>query len=410
MIGRKSPPPPEEDQSLRGFDDFELCLGDMLRGERATLGKSLLDVQRELKIKANYIAAIESADATAFETPGFIAGYVRSYARYLGMDPDWAFAKFCEESQFNGAQGLAAEPSFGARPQAAAVSAGAKGRARVSTKDPLIDTRAPFAPSGQSVLAGVEPGALGSVMVLLVLIGGLIYGGWAVLRQVQQVNVVPVDDAPLVVAELDPLSGAGVAAMQGETGSQGEGLDRLYRPEALDVPVLVARDGPISELDPESVGTLARTAAPRLLTQAPDTPLANAMASVEATPTAPSPAAPGDGVRVLADAAPGVELFAVRPAWVRVTGADGSVVFEKILDTGERYTLPRLAQAPQMRAGNSGSVYFIVDGRTFGPAGPGTSVAKGVKLGVEDITSAYAVADMAQDPDLARAVAELAAQ
>jgi septal ring factor EnvC (AmiA/AmiB activator) len=72
-----------------------------MRGERATMGKSLLDVQRELKIKAAYIAAIENADPSAFDTPGFIAGYVRSYARYLNMDPDWAFETFCRESGFS---------------------------------------------------------------------------------------------------------------------------------------------------------------------------------------------------------------------------------------------------------------------------------------------------------------------
>ncbi len=69
-------------------------LGDLMRGERATLGKSLLDVQRELRIKASYIAAIENSDPDAFDTPGFIAGYVRSYARYLNMDPDQAFRLF----------------------------------------------------------------------------------------------------------------------------------------------------------------------------------------------------------------------------------------------------------------------------------------------------------------------------
>lgn len=409
MIGRKSPPPSKEEQSLRGFDDFDLTLGDVLRGERATLGKSLLDVQRELKIKANYIAAIESADASAFETPGFIAGYVRSYARYLGINPDWAFDKFCAESDFSGAKGLAAEASFGPRGTVSPAMKPAAAAAR-TTRDPLIDTKAPFVPQGQSVLAGVEPGALGSVMVLLLLITGLIYGGWVVLRQVQQVNVVPVDEAPVVAAQLDPLSGAMTMSQnmaQGEDGVSAapSALDRLYRPEALDVPVLVARDGPIAELDPESVGTLARTRNPRLLTQAPDTPMA--MASVD---TPASVGEPGDGVRVLADAAPGVELFAVRPAWVRVTAVDGSVVFEKILDAGERYVLPRTAEAPELRAGNSGSVYFLVDGRTFGPAGPGTSVAKGVKLGVDEITGAYAIADLNQDEDLAKAVAALAAE
>src|SRR6056297_4177997 len=90
---------------LKGFDDFELRLGDIMRGERATLGKSLLDVQRELKIKATYIAAIENAEVSAFETPGFIAGYVRSYARYLGLDPEWAFDTFCREAQFGNERG-----------------------------------------------------------------------------------------------------------------------------------------------------------------------------------------------------------------------------------------------------------------------------------------------------------------
>ena len=39
----------------KGFDDYEFRLGDILRGERATLGKSLLDVEKELKIKTNYL-------------------------------------------------------------------------------------------------------------------------------------------------------------------------------------------------------------------------------------------------------------------------------------------------------------------------------------------------------------------
>ena len=112
MIGRRRPPEAAEDNDLpKGFDDFELRLGDVMRGERATLGKSLLDVQRELKIKATYIAAIENADPSAFETPGFIAGYVRSYARYLDMDPEWAYAKFCFEADFETAHGLDAAAS-----------------------------------------------------------------------------------------------------------------------------------------------------------------------------------------------------------------------------------------------------------------------------------------------------------
>jgi hypothetical protein len=66
MIGRWAKPTIPEAQGLMGFDDFDVRLGDLMRGERATLGKSLLDVQRDLKIKASYIAAIENADVSAF--------------------------------------------------------------------------------------------------------------------------------------------------------------------------------------------------------------------------------------------------------------------------------------------------------------------------------------------------------
>ncbi len=94
MTGRETPPSRAEGAGPKSFDDYELTLGDLMRGERATLGKSLLDVQREVKIKAEYLAAIEDADLSAFETPGFISGYVKSYARYLGMNPDWVYRPF----------------------------------------------------------------------------------------------------------------------------------------------------------------------------------------------------------------------------------------------------------------------------------------------------------------------------
>mgnify|MGYP000731024284 FL=1 len=88
------------DEQPKGFDDYQIPLGDILRGERATLGKSLLDVQDHLRIKAKYLSAIEASDASAFETPGFVAGYVRSYARYLGLAADQVFETFCPESGF----------------------------------------------------------------------------------------------------------------------------------------------------------------------------------------------------------------------------------------------------------------------------------------------------------------------
>lgn len=394
MIGRRVSPSTQHESKPKGFDDFELRLGDIMRGERATLAKSLLDVQRELKIKASYIAAIENCDVSAFETPGFVAGYVRSYARYLGMDPEWAFQRFCDEANFTVVHGMSAAASG---PKKSA-------HARPSVfVDPLANPKASFVPQEEAFWSGIQPGAIGSIAVLLILIGGLGYGGWTVLNEVQKVQLAPVDQAPGVIADLDPLSAAGGTAMRqsessevalaarptAETGPRPEAFDRLYRPEALDVPVLVARDGPIAAIDPRTVGALAGLDA-------------TTRAETSANPGDAAPALGETPVQVVAADVPQVELLAVRPAWVRVQSADGTTIFEKILDAGERYALPKLEEPPVLRVGESGALYFAVNGQTYGPAGAQGSVTKNVVLSPEALTAAYALADPSGDADLAK--------
>src|SRR6056297_3993513 len=158
MIGRRFSRNVETDEAdMRGFDAFDLRLGDLMRGERATLGKSLLDVERELKIKANFVAAIENTDPSVFDTPGFIPGYVRSYARYLGMDPDTAFRTFCAESGFSIAHGMSAEASSIRKP--ANAPARRMGR-KTQAEDPLISPNTPFLPANEGFIARLEPGAI----------------------------------------------------------------------------------------------------------------------------------------------------------------------------------------------------------------------------------------------------------
>ncbi|WP_054001654.1 helix-turn-helix domain-containing protein [Shimia sp. SK013] len=386
MIGRRAKRKSEDvEERPKGYDDFDVRLGDMMRGERATMGKSLLDVQRELRIRAAYVAAIENCDPSAFETPGFIAGYVRSYARYLNMDPEDAFGKFCEESGFSTAHGMSAEAST-IRKKEAVVSRG-------PNNDPFAAPNMPFAPAQDSILSRVEPRAIGSSLILVALIAGIGYGGWSVLNEIQRVTLAPVEQAPVVLTDLDPVSSASTNLRDAEDLSQTAGvltppsdaLDRLYRPQALDVPVLVARDAPISQLSPDVLG---------LFTPEPSV-LASAAPVVEGLPVP----------KVIEDSAPEMVIMAVRPAWVRVRSAQGTVLFEKILDAGEEYILPATEEAPTLRAGMSGSVYFKLNGEIFGPAGEGTGTVRDLALSTEEIQENFELADMARDPALARIAA-----
>ena len=335
---------------IRGFDAYPVRLGDRLRGERATLGKSLLDVQRDLRVRAAYIAAIENCDPSAFQTPGFIAGYVRSYARYLGLDPEETFRQFCEEAGFDGVH-----PDIGRSRSDRAPSAPTPLRP-LAGRDDAVPIRFPHAaalPGGDGVLQQVSLAGLGSILVLLVLILGLGYGAWAVLQNIQRVEIVPPAGERLALDAPPPAA-----------------LETLYRPQELEVPVMVPRDGPIAALEPGSIGALvpdnggrnARAAARQLVENAP---------------------------RVTAPAPPEVAVVALRPAWVRLTRTDGTVLFERILDGGESFVLPRGAADISLRAGNSGSVFLSLDGVPYGPVGRDSSVVRQVSLAPEAILGGF---------------------
>ncbi|SFR37088.1 protein RodZ, contains Xre-like HTH and DUF4115 domains [Yoonia tamlensis] len=375
-----------DDVQTKGFDDFELRLGDLMRGERATMGKSLLDVQRELKIKAAYIAAIENADPSAFDTPGFIAGYVRSYARYLKMDPDYAFNTFCAESGFATAHGMSAKASS---------LQGKSGDPAVAPlgKDIFSASTTPFVPAADRVMAGFEPRAIGSVLVLVAMIGGLGFGGWTVLQEVQKVQFAPVEQAPVIVSDLDPLAGVTGPVDEGQDlagfiAPSRDDLDRLYRPQALDLPVLVARDAPISTLNPGLYGSV--------LPAEIDTDTVVA----EAVDTSPHPPA----IQVVGPDVPALQLVAVRPAWVRVRAANGTVIFEGVMAPGENFEVPATEEPATLRVGESGAVYFAVNGVHYGPAGQTGVVTSNVALSAESLLETYAVADLTADDDLAAVV------
>ena len=402
MIGRwSSKKAVEEDVEPMGFDAFELRLGDVMRGERATLGKSLLDVQRELRIKASYIAAIENCDPDAFDTPGFIAGYVRSYARYLTMDPDKAFASFCTESGFSVAHGMSAEASVVKKPSFE------ERKKRPSEENLFARPNTPFTPAGDSLLSRIEPGAIGSMMVLVALIGAIGFGGWSVLKEVQRVQVAPVDQTPIVLSDLDPLEGALNIAPDSSGSSsaprvmeapRSDALDRLYRPQALDVPVLIARDAPIATIDPRSVGSFATPAA-----ASPGLGIDGAVLAALADQTNIN------GVpQVLEGAADTVRMVAAYPSWVRVRAADGTVIFEGVMNKGDMWDIPVTEEPAMLRTGESGALFFAMADGCYGPVGDRGSVTSNLPLDQQALAALYEPVDPTADTSLSRMFADLA--
>ena len=62
--------------------------GAALLKERRRQGLSLGDISRQLKLSVRQVEALERDDYSAYKGPVFIHGFIRNYAKLLGLDPE----------------------------------------------------------------------------------------------------------------------------------------------------------------------------------------------------------------------------------------------------------------------------------------------------------------------------------
>lgn len=62
-------------------------LGDTLRERRVALGITIEQAESHTKMRARLLNALEEGDYERLPDPGYVRGYVSSYARYLELDP-----------------------------------------------------------------------------------------------------------------------------------------------------------------------------------------------------------------------------------------------------------------------------------------------------------------------------------
>ena len=100
-------------------------------------------------------------------------------------------------------------------------------------------------------------------------------------------------------------------------------------------------------------------------------------------------------------------MVAVRPSWVRVSAADGTVIFEGIMESGQSYDVPMTEEPPTLRAGESGAHLFRA-GRIciMAPSASAAPSRRNLPLTIDTVTERFQLADLEQDVDLARMVAE----
>ncbi len=72
-------------------------IGEILKKRREEQGKNLREIADNLKIRFDYLKALEDGAFDKLPADVYVKGYVQEYAKVLGMDPEAAVATYSQE-------------------------------------------------------------------------------------------------------------------------------------------------------------------------------------------------------------------------------------------------------------------------------------------------------------------------
>jgi cytoskeleton protein RodZ len=316
--------------------------GDVLRQQRETLGLDLDDAAASLKIKHDYLAALEAGRPDLLPGPTYAIGFVRAYSDHLGLDGSEILRRFKAESD-----GLDARP----------------------------DLAFPM-PLGEHSIPGR---AMVLVALILVLCG---YGTWYYLSTSERSRPERVAEVPIGLLPLPPAQRASTAASppSGETPAEA-------RPAAPVGAGLQASTPTGSE--PSPIGESAAAPPPMPPVQVPAL-----SAAMSAPPPAPPPVLVGLGpapqreeprASGIVDGPARIIIRATSESWIKIRDANQAVLLEGFLKAGQSYRVPD-RPGVSMRTGNAGGLDITVDGKPVPPIG-GMGAVRNVLLDPQALIS-----------------------
>jgi cytoskeleton protein RodZ len=69
-------------------EEYAHSVGELLRSTREAKKLSLSDVHRDTRMSLQVLRALEQDDFAAFESDTYLKGFLKSYAKYLGLEAD----------------------------------------------------------------------------------------------------------------------------------------------------------------------------------------------------------------------------------------------------------------------------------------------------------------------------------
>jgi len=303
------------------------AFGENLRREREMRGVSLEEISSATKISIRFLEAIEREDFSKLPGGIFSRSFIRSYARYLGLDEERAVAEYQ----------LAAHPQVDF--DLHRMPAGSARASRPPSRTPLIAT-----------------------LVAVVLLAG----GYVLFRYSRRAAEAPAPPPPVPQATVKPPAPPVVPAP-------------TTPGEATAVP---SASTPAGQVTPGAAPSTVPSTPPSTAAAATPSPEAGpAKGLTPATPSSPTTGNP-PGTKPGADGELVLQVAATERAWVAVD-ADGKTVFQRVLNPDEVQTL-RAHKSFDLTTGNAQAVILTLNGETLKPLGRRGEV-KSLHLTREDL-------------------------
>lgn len=309
-------------------------VGSLLRATRQRHGLAVRDVATSLRIRAPYIDAIEDGRFADLPAPAYAVGFVKGYAKALGLDEAEILRRFRAEAD------------------------GAQRHPELSFPAPVPDR-------------GVPAGAVALVGMVL---AGLAYGAWWNLsgttepRLADQVAAVPTH----LAAPPPPAASIAPPITMPATESAGAWSRPAAEPQAVIPPVVSV---PASAPNPNA---------------------AQAAMPLPAAQAVPQGATPGTLPEGMYGALPNEEsrvlVRARGETWIQVRDrASGTVVFNRTLKPGEAYRAP-MKPGLVLTMGNAPGTDVLVDGAVVPNPFPAVSVRRDIALEPDRVREGLAAA------------------
>lgn len=314
-------------------------VGTVLRARREQLGWSLDEVSKRLRIRQEFLSALEEGKIDKLPGIVYASGFLRAYAELLNLNTDEILQRFKSENQ------------------------------QVDQKPDLLFPM-PVAQRGIS---------LGVIILISAIIIVIAYIGWYKMTNHEKTlsetippvviesgkNINKIKTSPQIASVMPTDRPTPLPQEQQDDGKDiSQGVHSENEPENTKT----GKDETLSSTD-DSFSSLSGQS-----TQTNSQPTTT-VTSTEANKV--SSDGKNDSNLVPSDAQGQIIVKATAPSWMRIQKPNGKVLYEHTLQTGESWTLPIGEEGALMTVGNAGGIVIEWQGKLSSPLGKqGTVIRK----------------------------------